>query len=136
MKEVEEENVQTHTRTRGGQTRKAWERRALLLPFTHGCTWGEEKPCASPRSRSSLRRNFSVARERGRKRERGVITCIFDLNSYLFQLIFMLILYNYNACYHSFMNFLHWCIFNLNFLHFTKVHTFAIFRVNYVFIDV
>ena len=37
-----------------------------------------------------------------------MITCIFNLNSYLISLIFMLILYNYDACYHSFMNFLHW----------------------------
>ena len=37
-----------------------------------------------------------------------LITCIFNLNSYLIQLIFMLILCNYDACYLSFMNFLNW----------------------------
>ena len=37
-----------------------------------------------------------------------LITCIYHFNSYLIQPIFMLILYNYDACYHSFMNFLHW----------------------------
>ena len=37
-----------------------------------------------------------------------VITCIYNLNSYLISLIFMLILCNYDACYLNFMNFLHW----------------------------
>ena len=35
------------------------------------------------------------------------ITCIYNLNSYLISLIVMLILYNYDACYLDFMNFLH-----------------------------
>ena len=37
-----------------------------------------------------------------------LITCIYNLNSYLVSLIFMLILSNYDACYLDFMNFLHW----------------------------
>ena len=37
-----------------------------------------------------------------------MITCIYNLNSYLISLIFMLILCNYDACYLNFMNFLHW----------------------------
>ena len=36
-----------------------------------------------------------------------VITCIYNLNSYLISLLFMLILCNYDACYLNFMNFLH-----------------------------
>ena len=34
--------------------------------------------------------------------------CIFNLKYYHIKLILMLILCNYDACYHSFMNFLHW----------------------------
>ena len=37
-----------------------------------------------------------------------LITCIYNFNSYLISLIVMLILGNYDSCYHSFMNFLHW----------------------------
>ena len=37
----------------------------------------------------------------------ALITCIYNLNSYLISLIFMLILCNYDACYLNFMNFLH-----------------------------
>ena len=37
-----------------------------------------------------------------------VITCIFNLKSYRIKLILKLILCNYDASYHSFMNFLHW----------------------------
>ena len=38
----------------------------------------------------------------------------------------MLILCNYDACYHSLMNFLHWYVI------FTKVHIVKLFRANYV----
>ena len=37
-----------------------------------------------------------------------MITCIFNLKYYHIKLILMLILCNYDACYHGFMNFLHW----------------------------
>ena len=42
-----------------------------------------------------------------------LITCIYNLNSYLIPLIFMLILCNYDSCYLNFMNFLHWYIISL-----------------------
>ena len=42
----------------------------------------------------------------------------------------MLILCNYDACYHSFINFLYWYVILL------KSICFALFRVNYVFMDV
>ena len=54
------------------------------------------------------------------KRDRNVaanhgplITCIYNLNSYLISLIFKLILCNYDACYLNFMNFLHWYVISL-----------------------
>ena len=56
----------------------------------------------------------------------AVITCIFNLNYYLILLIFMLILYDYDACYHSFYKF------SPLVCHFTKVHIYTLFRVNYV----
>ena len=40
--------------------------------------------------------------------QKGLITCIYNLNYYLISLIFMLILCNYDACNLNFMNFLHW----------------------------
>ena len=39
---------------------------------------------------------------------RMLIMCIFNLKCYHTKLILVLILYNYDACYHSFMYFLHW----------------------------
>ena len=55
-----------------------------------------------------------------------LITLIFNLNSYLIYLIFRLLLCNYDACYHSFYEF------SLLVCHSTKVHVYALFRVNYV----
>ena len=43
-------------------------------------------------------------------------TCIYNLNYYLIYLIFIVIFYNYDACYHSFMNFLHWYAILLKFI--------------------
>ena len=57
---------------------------------------------------------------------RSLITCIYNLNSYLILLIFMLILCEYNACYHSFYEF------SPLVCYFTKVHNYALFRDNYV----
>ena len=48
--------------------------------------------------------------------QKGLITCIYNLNSYLISVIFMLILCNYDACYLNFMNFLHWYGILLNFI--------------------
>ena len=48
-----------------------------------------------------------------------MITCIYDLNSYLISLIFMLILCEYDACYHNFYEF------SLLVCHYTKVHIYA-----------
>ena len=48
-----------------------------------------------------------------------VITCIFNLNSYLILLIFILILCDYDACYHIFYEF------SPLICHFTKVHIYA-----------
>ena len=59
--------------------------------------------------------------------QRLLITCIFNLKHYQIQLILMLTLCNYDACYHSFMKFFPLAC------HFTKFHIFALFRVNYVF---
>ena len=68
---------------------------------------------------------FVVARKGHHKIIGPLITCIYNLNSYLISLIFMLILCNYDACY-------------LNFYEFsplecdsTKVHIYAQFSVNY-----
>ena len=55
-----------------------------------------------------------------------MIKYIFNLNSYLTKLVFMLILYNYDVCYHSFYEF------SPLVCHSTKVHIYALFRVNYV----
>ena len=52
-----------------------------------------------------------------------MIACIYNLNSYLISLIFMLILCNYDACYLNFMNFLHW---NVILLKFIFMHTLGI----------
>ena len=50
-----------------------------------------------------------------------LITCIYNLNSYLISLIFMLILCNYDACYLNFMNFLHWYAILLKFIFMHKL---------------
>ena len=50
-----------------------------------------------------------------------MITCIYDLNSYLISLIFMLILCKYDACYLNFMNFLHWYVILLKFIFMHKL---------------
>ena len=41
-------------------------------------------------------------------RDGYLITCIFNLKYYHIKLKLVLILCNYDAFYHSFMNFLHW----------------------------
>ena len=51
----------------------------------------------------------------------ALITCIYNLNSYLISLTFMLILCNYDACYHNFMNFLHWYAITLKFIFMHKL---------------
>ena len=50
-----------------------------------------------------------------------LITCIFNLKYYHIKLILMLILGNYDACSHSFMNFLHWhaILLKFTFLHYS-----------------
>ena len=50
-----------------------------------------------------------------------VITCNYNLNSYLISLIFMLILCNNDACYLNFMNFLHWYAIILKFIFMHKL---------------
>ena len=49
-----------------------------------------------------------------------MIICIFNLKYYHMKLILMFILCNYDACYHSFMNFLHWhaILLKITFLHY------------------
>ena len=49
-----------------------------------------------------------------------VITCIFNLKYYHIKLILMLILCNYDACYHTFINFFHCCdiLLKSTFLHY------------------
>ena len=54
-----------------------------------------------------------------------MITCIYNLNSYLISLIYMLILCNHDACYLNFYEF------SPLECHSTKVHIYAQFRVNY-----
>ena len=57
------------------------------------------------------RKNFHLpthSQARGSGRGRPVITYIFNLKYYHIKLILMLILCNYDACYRSFMNSLHW----------------------------
>ena len=56
----------------------------------------------------------------------GVVIYIFNLKYYHIKLILMLILCNYDACYHSFMKFSPLAC------HFTKVHIFSLFKVIYV----
>ena len=56
-----------------------------------------------------------------------LIKSIFNLKYYHIKLILMLIVCNYDACYHSFINFPHWHAILLKFIFFT------LFRVNYVF---
>ena len=52
--------------------------------------------------------SFLYKRDRNVAANHGpLITCIYNLNSYLILLIFKLILCNYDACYLNFMNFLH-----------------------------
>ena len=50
-----------------------------------------------------------------------LITCIYNLNSYLISLTFMLILCNYDSCYLNFMNFLHWYAIKLKFIFMHKL---------------
>ena len=54
-------------------------------------------------------------------RHRLLITCIYNLISYLISLIFMLILCNYDACYLDFKNFLHWNAILLKFIFMHKL---------------
>ena len=56
-----------------------------------------------------------------------LITCISNPYFRHNKLILMLNLCNYDACYHSFMTFSSLAC------HFTKVHIFVVFKVNYIF---
>ena len=64
---------------------------------------------------------FSRLIELFRHHNSSVITWIYNLNSYLISLIFMLILCNYDACYRNFMNFLHWNTILLKFIFMHKL---------------
>ena len=55
-----------------------------------------------------------------------MITCIYNLNSYPNKLIFILILCEYDACYHTFSEF------SPLVCHFTKVDIYAQIRDNFM----
>ena len=59
-----------------------------------------------------------------------MITCIFNLRYYHIKLTLILILCNYDTCYHGYMNFLHWHAILLNFTFF------VLFSIGMYFIDV
>ena len=81
------------------------DRRVLMEAFSFDAAQATTSPAKEEREQSPTQR------KRGKTDGyiRGsLITCIYNLNSYLISLIFMLILCNYDACYLNFMNFLQW----------------------------
>ena len=75
----------------------------------------KEKPQVLFVDEINKKRRVASASKRGKGRKQ-VTTCIYNLNSYLISLIFMLILCNYDARYLNFMKFLHWNVILLKFI--------------------